>query len=107
MDVVGVKARGVQPHRPAAVEAPAAVIATAQRIGAVADVIQLAADGRGEGAEQRADTRVGAARLILRSLRAMSQGWNQYRVAVGAVQAAGTDTQVRTKAALTRPRGRR
>src|SRR5207249_5837276 len=49
MHVVGMKPRGAQPHRPAAVEAPAALVPAAQGVGAMADVLEVALNGRGKG----------------------------------------------------------
>src|SRR5438067_2265652 len=94
MDVVGVKPQGVQPHRPTAVEAPAAGVAAAQWIGAVADVLEVAADGRGKGAEQRADRRVGTARQIGGGLGAMAQRLKQQRMTLGVVKAVEADPDV-------------
>src|SRR5436189_4083084 len=86
MDVVGVKPRFPQAHRPAAVEAPAAAVAAAQWIGAVADVLEVAADGRGKGPEQRADRRVGTARQIGGGLGAMAQRLKEQRMPLGVVK---------------------
>src|SRR5439155_25468702 len=97
MNVVGMEPRAAQPHRPAPVEAPAAAVAAAQGIGGVADVLEVAANGRGKGAEQRADRRVGTAREILRGLCAVAQGLKQQRVAMRVVQAVETDPEVSKK----------
>src|SRR5256885_1670268 len=107
MDVIGVKPRAAQSHRPAAVEAPAAVISTAQGIGAVADVLEIAADGGGKGAEQRADRGVGAARQIGSGLGAMAQRLKQQRMATGVVQAVETRPDFGQKARQIAPRWRR
>src|SRR6267154_2638688 len=107
MDVVGVKARCVQTDRPTAVETPTAVVAAAQRIGAVADMLEVTADGRCKGAEQRSNDRIGASRQILSRFRAMAQRLKQQRVAVRVVQAVEADPEVGKKADHIRPLRRR
>ena len=71
------------------------------------DVLQVAADGRGEGAEQPADHRVGTARQILGGFRAMAQRLKQQRMAVRVVQAVQADPEVGKKTDHIRPRRRR
>src|SRR2546430_12635472 len=107
MDVVGVETRAAQPQRPAAVEAPAAAVAAAQGIRAVADALEVALDGGGKGAEQRADRGVGAARQIGSGLGAMAQRLKQQRMATGVVQAVETRPDVGQKTRQIAPRRRR
>ena len=107
MRVIRVKAGSVQTHRPAAVEAPAAVIAPAQGIRALTDVRDVAADGLGEGVEQRADHRVGAAREILGGLGAVAQRLKEQRMTLGVVQAVEAHPEVGEKAGHIAPRRRR
>src|ERR1700687_5984409 len=97
MDVIGVKPRCVQSHRPTAVETPAAIVTTAQRVGAAADVFEVVADGRSKAAEQRSDHRVGTSHQILSGFRAMAQRLKQLRMAIRVVQAVETDLEVRKK----------
>src|SRR5256885_31604 len=97
MHMVGVKARGVQSHRPTAVETPAAVISTAQRIGAVTDTLEIAIDRRRKTLEERLNHRVGTAGQILGGFRAMAQRLKQQRVAVRVVQAVEADPEVGKK----------
>src|SRR5437660_2606880 len=94
MNVVGMKPRGAQPHGPAAIEAPAALVTAAQGIGAMADVLEVALNRRGKGAEQCADRRVGTARQISGGLGAMAQRLKEQRMALGVVQAVETHRDV-------------
>src|SRR3989440_163403 len=105
--VVAVKPRRVQPDRPTAVETPTTVIATAQRIGAVADLFEVVADGCDKRAEQRSKDRIGASRQILSGFRTVAERLKQQRVAMRVVQADETDLEVGEKTGHIRPARRR
>lgn len=73
MHVVLVEAVGVQPDRPASVEAVRAGVPAAQRIVALVHARDVVADRRVEGPEQRADGGPLVARQIADGFGAMPQ----------------------------------
>src|SRR6185312_14695285 len=101
------KAAVAQPHRPAAVEAPIAMIAASQDVAAPADVLEVSGDGLREGLEESAYRGVGVACQILGGLCPMTQGLEEERVPVGVMQAVEACRQIRQKGREIRPRGGR
>src|SRR6185312_12331430 len=102
-----VKSAISQPHRPAAVESPAAAVAAAQGIGAVAYVLHIAFDRAGKGGEESTYRGVGAACQVLSGLGAMAQRLKEQSVAVGIVQAVETGREVCKERREIRPRSGR
>src|SRR2546426_161029 len=107
MNVVGMKSRGAQPHGPAAIEAPAALVTAAQRIGAMADVLEGALKRRGKGSERGAVRGVGTAGQIRGGLGAMAKRLKQHRMALGVVRAVEPPRDVGEETGQTPPRPRR